>query len=226
MGSLLILGAKLVNEGRIEEKDVLVDNTGRIARIEGDLSSLTADETIDSTGHYLLPGLIDDPRFADNQSRNANVDALKAEMEAALTGESTDHWLEILEEAGVPSGPINDVAQALDDPQVRARNMVVEMLDQSLPKPLIMAGNPIKSSAYPDPTTRPAAPAWCICGDSTSSAGCTWNRPKLATQACNISPDCPSSSTSTCTQPASPTNRLCNWRDASNSGDCMCGKPE
>ena len=106
-----------------------------------------------------LPGLIDDPRFADNQSRNANVDALKAEMEAALTGESTDHWLEILEEAGVPSGPINDVAQALDDPQVRARNMVVEMLDQSLPKPLIMAGNPIKSSAYPDPTTRPAAPA-------------------------------------------------------------------
>lgn len=106
-----------------------------------------------------LPGLIDDPRFADNQSRNANVDALKAEMEAVLTGESTDHWLEILEEAGVPSGPINDVAQALDDPQVRARNMVVEMLDQSLPKPLIMAGNPIKSSAYPDPTTRPAAPA-------------------------------------------------------------------
>lgn len=106
-----------------------------------------------------LPGLIDDPRFTDNQSRNANVDALKAEMEAVLTGESTDHWLEMLEEAGVPSGPINDVAQALDDPQVRARNMVVEMLDQSLPKPLIMAGNPIKSSAYPDPTTRPAAPA-------------------------------------------------------------------
>ncbi|SVD85669.1 uncharacterized protein METZ01_LOCUS438523, partial [marine metagenome] len=49
MGSLLILGAKLVNEGNIEEKDVLVDNAGRIARIEGDLSSLTADETIDST---------------------------------------------------------------------------------------------------------------------------------------------------------------------------------
>ena len=60
MGSLLILGAKLVNEGNIEEKDVLVDNAGRIARIEGDLSSLTADETIDAADHYLLPGLIDD----------------------------------------------------------------------------------------------------------------------------------------------------------------------
>lgn len=106
-----------------------------------------------------LPGLIDDPRFADNQARNANVDALKAEMEAALTGESVDHWLAALEEAGVPSGPINDVAQALDDPQVRARNMVVEMLDPGLARPLIMAGNPIKSSAYPDPSTRPPAPA-------------------------------------------------------------------
>lgn len=60
MGSLLILGAKLVNEGRIEEKDVLVDKAGRIARIEGDLSSLAATETIDAEGHYLLPGLIDD----------------------------------------------------------------------------------------------------------------------------------------------------------------------
>jgi len=106
-----------------------------------------------------LPGLIDDPRFADNQARNANVDALKAEMEGALGAETTEHWLAVLEEAGVPSGPINDVAQALDDPQVRARNMVVEMLDPELARPLIMAGNPIKSSAYADPTTRPAAPA-------------------------------------------------------------------
>jgi CoA:oxalate CoA-transferase len=106
-----------------------------------------------------LPGLVDDPRFTDNQARNANVDALKSEMEVVLIGASTDHWLAVLEEAGVPSGPINDVAQALDDPQVRARNMVVEMLDPELAKPLIMAGNPIKSSAYPDPSTRPSAPA-------------------------------------------------------------------
>ncbi len=60
MSSLLILGARLVNEARIEEKDLLVDHHGRIARIDGDLSSLRADETIDAAGHYLLPGLIDD----------------------------------------------------------------------------------------------------------------------------------------------------------------------
>jgi CoA:oxalate CoA-transferase len=64
-----------------------------------------------------------------------------------------------LEAAGVPSGPINDVAQALDDPQVRARNMVVEMIDPALARPLIMAGNPIKMSAHEDPQTRPPAPA-------------------------------------------------------------------
>jgi dihydroorotase len=62
MSSILILGAKLVNEGTIEEKDVLVDASGRISRIEGDLSAVTADETIDAAGHYLLPGLIDDYR--------------------------------------------------------------------------------------------------------------------------------------------------------------------
>tara|TARA_B100001094_G_scaffold325493_1_gene379932 strand:- start:37 stop:1383 length:1347 start_codon:yes stop_codon:yes gene_type:complete len=60
MNSILILGAKIVNEGTIEEKDVLVDATGRISRIESDLSAATADETIDAAGHYLLPGLIDD----------------------------------------------------------------------------------------------------------------------------------------------------------------------
>ncbi len=58
----------------------------------------------------------------------------------------------------MPCGPINDVAQALADPQVRARNMVVDMTDPALSAPLIMAGNPIKSSAYADPATRPAAP--------------------------------------------------------------------
>ena len=60
MGSLLILGAKLVNEGEIDEKDILVDAFGRIAKVENDLAPQVADETIEATGHYLLPGLIDD----------------------------------------------------------------------------------------------------------------------------------------------------------------------
>jgi len=109
----------------------------------------------DALGH---PEWVTDDRFIDNQTRNANVDLLKQEMDAVLTNATTDEWLEVLETAGVPSGPINDVAQALADPQVRARNMVVEMMDPALKAPLIMAGNPIKSSAHPDPETRPPAP--------------------------------------------------------------------
>jgi len=59
MPSLLILNATLVNEGRIFEADVFV-NDGFIEQIGGDLSGKTADHTIDATGRHLLPGVIDD----------------------------------------------------------------------------------------------------------------------------------------------------------------------
>ena len=67
------------------------------------------------------------------------------------------NWLGILETAGVPSGPINDVGQVLSDPQVNARNMVVSA-DDPVAGPLKMAGNPIKMSAFDDPSTRQPAP--------------------------------------------------------------------
>ncbi len=59
MKSILILNANIVNEGRIFESDLLIDE-GRITRIAPDLSSLQADTTIDAKGKYLLPGVIDD----------------------------------------------------------------------------------------------------------------------------------------------------------------------
>lgn len=103
------------------------------------------------------PDLKTDPRFESNATRAENVDALKIELEATLTGKPTAHWLTVLDAAGVPNGPINDVAEALNDPQVRARNMVVEMTDTDGPS-LIMAGNPMKISGVDDPETRPPAP--------------------------------------------------------------------
>lgn len=57
--SVLILNARLVNECRITDTDVLIEN-GRIARLGGDLSGLPAGRVIDAAGQYLLPGLIDD----------------------------------------------------------------------------------------------------------------------------------------------------------------------
>lgn len=105
------------------------------------------------------PEWADDPRFADNERRCDAVEALGAAIEAALASGSVAHWLERLGEAGIPAGPINDIAAALDDPQVRARNMLVGA--EATPGSDIrlgMAGNPIKMSGLADPATRPAAP--------------------------------------------------------------------
>lgn len=59
MTSLLITHAHVVNEGQIQELDVLVKD-GRIAKIGADLSAEAADRVLDATGKYLLPGMIDD----------------------------------------------------------------------------------------------------------------------------------------------------------------------
>ncbi|MEI9887532.1 MAG: CoA transferase [Rhizomicrobium sp.] len=102
--------------------------------------------------------LIGDPRFASNPKRVVHVDELAQEMEVALSARTSRHWLAALEAAGVPSGPINNVAQVMADPQVLHRNMIVETLDPDL-GPIRMQGNPVKLSAHVDPRTREHAPA-------------------------------------------------------------------
>jgi CoA:oxalate CoA-transferase len=98
-----------------------------------------------------------DPRFGDNDSRSRNVADLKREIEAVLASRPKSEWLDILTEAGVPCGPINNVAEALADPQVAARNMLVTVEDPIMGRQR-MPGNPIKLSAFLDPPTRPPAP--------------------------------------------------------------------
>jgi CoA:oxalate CoA-transferase len=101
--------------------------------------------------------LTHDARFATNPARSTNVDALTVEMESALAAKPSKEWLALLEDAGVPCGPLNTVADVMADPQVLARNMIVESLDPDL-GPIRMQGNPIKLSAHEDPKTRGAAP--------------------------------------------------------------------
>ena len=104
------------------------------------------------------PDLAANPLFASNELRTRHAAALKAEIEQALAAHGTAHWLAAIDAAGVPCGPINDVAQALADPQVRARNMVVSVDDPDVGE-LRMAGNPVKLSGVDDPATRRPAPA-------------------------------------------------------------------
>ena len=102
-----------------------------------------------------LPG--DDPRFASNDARTAHAEELAAVLEGVLLTAPVAHWLPRLEAAGVPCGPLNNIGQALANPQVKARNMVVHT---ALPDgtPLIAAGNPVKLSAHADSDTRAPAP--------------------------------------------------------------------
>ena len=101
--------------------------------------------------------LAQDPRFASNDDRVRNVEDLKRELEAALAARSSEVWLSLLEAAGVPCGPIQDVAQVVEHPQVAARNMVVGV-DDPVAGRLRLAGNPIKLSGVEDPDSRPPAP--------------------------------------------------------------------
>ena len=101
--------------------------------------------------------LASDPRFASNDLRTQNVDDLTVEIEAALVHKTTDEWLAALEDGGIPCGPLNNVAQVMNDPQIRARNMVVTVDDPDT-GPLELAGNPVKLSGFDDPSTRGAVP--------------------------------------------------------------------
>ncbi|MGB1547518.1 MAG: CaiB/BaiF CoA transferase family protein [Alphaproteobacteria bacterium] len=103
------------------------------------------------------PELANDPRFQENVLRVENVEALKEEIESALATRTKKEWLRIFEDAQVPCSPINNVEDVLNDPQVLARNMVIEIEDPEIGS-FRAAGNPIKLSAFPESPTREAAP--------------------------------------------------------------------
>jgi crotonobetainyl-CoA:carnitine CoA-transferase CaiB-like acyl-CoA transferase len=72
------------------------------------------------------PDLLDDERFTTMARRNEHRDALLPELEAAFETRTVDEWVDALVSAGVPASRINTVAEALSDPQVEARNVIVE----------------------------------------------------------------------------------------------------
>ena len=103
------------------------------------------------------PELAKDKRYSTNALRTENWEPLFTTINLFLKSRSIDEWLNIFDDSGVPCGPINTIDKALADAQVRSRNMVVTADDPET-GPLIMAGNPIKLSAFADPTTRKPAP--------------------------------------------------------------------
>ena len=92
--------------------------------------------------------LASDRRFADNDARVRHRDELRPIIAERFAEADSEHWLRLLDEAGVPSGPVNDVLAAFDQPQARWREMRVDVKHPTLgPMPLI--GLPYKFTDSP-----------------------------------------------------------------------------
>ena len=89
------------------------------------------------------PQWADEPRFANRAGRLQHVDELMALLQEIFLTRPGDAWIERLEAAGVPCGPINTVDRALNDPQVVARNMVVDATSPAYGT-VKLTGSPIK----------------------------------------------------------------------------------
>jgi crotonobetainyl-CoA:carnitine CoA-transferase CaiB-like acyl-CoA transferase len=101
------------------------------------------------------PELARDPRFVDNGARMAHLPELEAALEKVYVTRTTAEWLQILEKAGVPAGPINDVMQMHRDPQTAAREMVVA-LEHPVAGRVETIGLPIKFAGTPGKVAAPS----------------------------------------------------------------------
>jgi formyl-CoA transferase len=94
------------------------------------------------------PALESEADFATPGNRMKNRDALQARLEAILAKDTSANWVKKLEAAGVPAGPLNTIAQAWEDPQIRARGLLAEAGGRPFPR------TPIKMHETPVALTR------------------------------------------------------------------------
>lgn len=95
-----------------------------------------------------IAGLADDPRYATNKARVANRAELIPQLRQVTVFKTTAQWVDLLEQAGVPCGPINDLQQVFADPQVLARGLRLD-LPNSLGSDTPQVASPLRLSATP-----------------------------------------------------------------------------
>jgi len=94
------------------------------------------------------PEWVNDERFVTNGARVRNRSILVPLLEEIFRRSPKASWLQKLEAAGIVCGPINEISDVFADPQVQARNMVVEV-EHSLGRPLKLVANPLRMSETP-----------------------------------------------------------------------------
>ncbi|MFK7966278.1 MAG: CaiB/BaiF CoA transferase family protein [Burkholderiaceae bacterium] len=101
------------------------------------------------------PEWASDQRFKENADRMANREALVQAMESVLETNGTEYWVARFDAAGVPAGPVHQIGQAVQHPQALAREMVVQTKHPDAGE-VRSIGNPVKLSASPGSSDRPA----------------------------------------------------------------------
>lgn len=107
------------------------------------------------------PDWLAEPDFETNDKRNREHDRIKPLLDALFAERTTAEWMKLLTDAHVPASPINTMADLFSDPQVQARNMLVEVQQPGVGA-IKVAGNPIKLSEVPPEEEIPAEPAPAI----------------------------------------------------------------
>src|SRR5262249_17398444 len=99
--------------------------------------------------------MVEDPRFAKNIQRVKHRRELESALEAAIGKHDREPLLKILEEAGVPATPVNNVEQVMQDPQTAARQMIERVMHPTLGD-IPAVGTSVKFSRMTAGVRRPA----------------------------------------------------------------------
>ena len=101
--------------------------------------------------------LIQNEKFKSNNNRCKNMDELKIIFEKILRTKNTHEWIDVFTPRKIPCGPINNIKEAVENEQIKARNMIVKAHHKVIGD-FKLAGNPIKMSSYKDAVTRGEIP--------------------------------------------------------------------
>ena len=115
------------------------------------------DKLFENMCKVLKINIYENEKFKTNNNRSKNIDELKKILELKLKDKSTIDWCRIFQENKIPCGPINNIKDAVESPQIKQRNMIVSAKHNKIGT-FKMAGNPIKMSPYKDPEVRGEIP--------------------------------------------------------------------
>ena len=125
----------------------------QIAILENAIARYLAKNEIPKPMGSRHPSIAPFEAFKTNSSRAQNMDELKKILEKELSSKNTSDWVSLMEKEKIPCGPIFNIKQAVENPQIKARNMIVNSYHKKIGE-FKTAGNPIKMSNYIDEEKR------------------------------------------------------------------------